>query len=44
MQLLRQLYVFTALLTSAPGEVFVWDVTTGQGKEGEKMLLTRWTP
>ena len=34
--------MFTALLISVPGEVFVRDVTTGRVKGGEKVLLTRW--
>lgn len=44
MQLLRQFCVFTALLLSVPGEVFMWDLTIGLVKEGEKMLFTKWMP
>lgn len=44
MQLVGQLCAFVALLISVPGEVFVWDVATGQVKWGEKVLLSRWTP
>lgn len=40
-QLLGEFCVLTALLISVPGEVFC-GVTTGQGKEGEKVLLTDW--
>ena len=33
--------MFTALLVPAPDEVFIRGVTTGQVKEGEKVLFSR---